>query len=227
MRHPFLQPAGGISLLAIVALLGASSRLLPAAPTASEDYVPLEGTSTQQKLVDQQKPLGPAVSEYAPISYFESNCARCHGAYGSFYGEGFGKNLTDSKLRQVVHDMAAGPGNAPVTEPQLDALTAYHRSMIDGKPFLIINAADEAQDGSRTLKGETTPESQISLRWEGGTATAAVQDFTWSAKLPVNIDWSKVEVVARKGEAQTVLNLGESEYSHRESLDKAQSATEN
>ncbi len=224
MKHRFLQPAGGISLLAVVTLLGASSRLLPAAPTTSESYIPLEGTSTQQEVAGQQKPSGPAVSEFAPMSYFESNCARCHGAYGSFYGEGFGKNLTDGKLRQVVHDMAAGPGNAPVTEPQLDALTAYHRSMINGKPFLIINAADEAQDGSRTLKGETTPESQISLRWEGGTATATVQDFTWSAKLPVSIDWSKVEVVARKGEAQTVLKPEQSEYSHRESLDKPEGA---
>jgi hypothetical protein len=51
-------------------------------------------------------------------------------------------------------------------------------------------------------------------------AAATVQDFTWSAKLPANVDWSKVEMVSKKGEVQTVLKPGESEYSHRESLDK-------
>jgi mono/diheme cytochrome c family protein len=135
MKKQILQSAGGVSFLAVVTLLGVSSRLLTAAPTKSEIYIPLQATSTQQADASPQKPSGPAVSEFAPMAYFESNCARCHGAYGSFYGEGFGKNLTDSKLRQVVHDMAAGPGNAPVTEPQLDALTAYHRSMINGNRF--------------------------------------------------------------------------------------------
>jgi hypothetical protein len=225
MKHSFSQSTGGISLLAMTALLGACSRLLPASPMASKHYIPLQDTvNTQQNAAEQQKTSTAVVSEFTPISYFESNCARCHGAYGSFYGEGFGKNLTDSKLRQVVHDMAAGPGNAPVTDPQLDALTAYHRSMINGKPFVIVNAANKG-DGSRTLQGETTPEAQISVQWEGGSTAATVQGFTWSAKLPATIDWSKVEIVSKKGEMQTVLKPGESEYSHRAPLETSDHAT--
>jgi mono/diheme cytochrome c family protein len=227
MKHQFLQSRGGVSLLAVATLLAACSRLLPAAPADSVSYIALSaGASTGETASQQQKPAGVALSEFAPMSYFESNCARCHGSYGSFYGEGFGQELNDSKLRQVVHDMAAGPGNAPVTEPQLDALTAYHRSLIDGKPFLIINAVRDEKDAARTLQGETTPESQLSVRWEGGTAAATVEGYTWTARLPANVDWSKVEIVAKKGDTQTVLKAGESEYSHRAPLDKIDDATQ-
>ncbi|HEX8236235.1 MAG TPA: hypothetical protein VF600_09790 [Abditibacteriaceae bacterium] len=225
MKHQFLQSRGGVPFLAVATLLAACSRLLLAAPTASESYIALEAGASTQENAAQQHSAGVAVSEFAPMSYFENNCARCHGSYGSFYGEGFGKGLSDSKLRQVVHDMAAGPGNAPVTEPQLDALTAYHRSLIDGKPFLIINAAREEENAPRTLQGETTPDSQISVRWQGGSAAATVEGYTWTAKLPAEIDWSKVEIVAQKSETQTTLKAGESEYSHRAPLDKNDDAT--
>jgi mono/diheme cytochrome c family protein len=226
MKYQFLQSSAGVTLLAGAILIGACSRLVPAAPASGKNYIPLTSTpSTQQTSAQQEKPSGAAVSEFAPISYFESNCARCHGAYGAFYGEGFGQGLTDNKLRQAVHDMAAGPGNAPISEPQLDALTAYHRSLIDGKPFLIINAARAEKDASHTLQGETTPETKISLQWEGGTADATVEGYTWSAKLPATIDWSKVEIISKKGDAQTVLKPGENEYSHRASLDKTDSAS--
>jgi hypothetical protein len=161
------------------------------------------------------------------MSYFESNCARCHGAYGSFYGEGFGKNLTDSKLRQVVHDMAAGPGNAPVTEPQLDALTAYHRSMINGKPFLIVNAVGR---GTRWFahverRNDARVANQFTVGRRHGHSNGARLHL--ERETAAKVDWSKVEIIAKKGEAQTVLKPGESEYSHRQSLDKTESATAN
>jgi hypothetical protein len=203
MKYQFLQSSAGVTLLAGAILIGACSRLVPAAPASGKNYIPLTSTpSTQQTSAQQEKPSGAAVSEFAPISYFESNCARCHGAYGAFYGEGFGQGLTDNKLRQAVHDMAAGPGNAPISEPQLDALTAYHRSLIDGKPFLYHQRGARRKRCVTHTARRNYPETKISLQWEGGTADATVEGYTWSAKLPATIDWSKVKIISKKGDAQ-------------------------
>jgi hypothetical protein len=159
-----------------------------------------------------------AISDFAPLAYFSSNCARCHGAYGSFYGAEFGRNLTEAKLRQVVHDMAAGPGNAPLDEAQLDVQIAYHRSLIDKKPFIVVTGATPEQDGSTTLRGETSPDSAVTLRWEGGAAPAKVEGDAWRATLPARVDIGKVKLVAVKGDVHTTLDPEESAYSHRTPL---------
>jgi hypothetical protein len=172
----------------------------------------------------QATPAKVEVSQFAPLAYFSSNCARCHGAYGSFYGAEFGRNLTDAKLRQVVHDMAAGPGNAPLEEAQLDVLVAYHRSLIDKKPFLVVNAATAELDGSTLLRGETSPDSTVTLRWEGGSAPAMVEGDTWRATLPAKASINKAEVVAKKNDLETTLEIKDGAYSHRAPLSGAAGA---
>lgn len=106
---------------------------------------------------------------FAPIAYFQQSCANCHGDYGTAYGAGFGAGLTDDALRQFVDEMAAGPGFAPLQEKQLDIQTAYHRSMIDGKPFVIAWREGEG------LRGEVTPGATVSV----GGVPATVEGHVW------------------------------------------------
>ncbi len=76
--------------------------------------------------------------DFAATTYFQDRCARCHGAYGANYNLQHMAQSSDEKLREVIAAMADGPGQAPLEARQLEAQTAYHRSMMDGKPFLIL-----------------------------------------------------------------------------------------
>jgi hypothetical protein len=63
----------------------------------------------------------PKSTAFGALDYFQAKCARCHGDYGLFYGETFGKNLDDTKMHAVVRDMAAGPAQAPLETKNLSS----------------------------------------------------------------------------------------------------------
>ena len=146
---------------------------------------------------------------FKPIDYFDQNCSRCHGPYGSFYGNEFGRGLTDQKLREVIADMASGPGNAPLGEAELDVQAAYHRSLLDRRPFVVVNAI-EGNDDRVTMSGEVSPNSVVFV----GADRANVKGHAWDVVLPPTVEPSRVviNVVGKSG--STSLSLGESPYSH-------------
>ena len=146
---------------------------------------------------------------FKPIEYFDQNCSRCHGPYGSFYGDAFGRGLTDEKLRHVIADMAAGPGNAPLGEAELEVQTAYHRSLLDRRPFVVVNAI-EANGDRVTMAGEVSPDSVVFV----GADRANVKGHAWDVVLPPTVEPSRVVLRVAGKSGSTSLSLGESAYSH-------------
>jgi hypothetical protein len=106
---------------------------------------------------------------FSPIAYFEASCARCHGSYGRAYGEEFGKNLDERALFRFVKEMTEGPADEPLDGADLESLVAYHRSLIDGRPFVFVSrhADDE-------VVGEVTPGATVRIIAKGGAAIEAV-----------------------------------------------------
>ena len=150
---------------------------------------------------------------FAPMAYFAQNCARCHGPNGSFYGANFGKALTDDKLHTVVHDMAAGPGNAPIKDRALEIEVAYHRALIAKQPFIVLTEVTE-KDGIKTLHGEVSPESTIQLVVNQKQVLVSVEDAAWTAVLPRDAVIPNGVLTVTKDAVTTVLQLKVGMWSH-------------
>ena len=73
--------------------------------------------------------------------------------------------------------MAAGPSQAPLEGRALEVQVAYHRSLIDGRPFLTVF---RDADG---LAGEVTPGSRVLLIVEGREQAAQVEEHRWKSSL--------------------------------------------
>ena len=116
--------------------------------------------------------------EMGPFTYFDQNCARCHGPMGSFYGENFGANLTDEQLRRVVKEMADGPGNAPIDGLALEAQIGFHRALVKKEPFIVV-----LEKHGSDLSGEITPGSQLETDTPQPTK-AKITENQWVLTLP-------------------------------------------
>ena len=144
---------------------------------------------------------------FAPLDYFDANCTRCHGPYGSFYGAEFGKNLKDdAALRHIVKEMAEGPGNAPLNHKDLETLTDFHRALRDGKPYLVLVATEKNEVGI-TLRGEATPESKVTL--EDGTQIVEVtlEGHKWDVSVPTGFEVGKAKLRAVKDGKESLVDL--------------------
>ena len=124
----------------------------------------------------QSRGLDPEQLDFArrPISYFNARCGSCHGNYGSFWGEGFAAALDEQGLREVVDEMAAGPAQAPLEGLALEVQVAYHRSLVDQKPFVT------AYVENGKLAGEAAPGSTVSLMVDGQERPATLTKHSWS-----------------------------------------------
>lgn len=132
----------------------------------------------------------PQTTNFAPLDYFNDKCARCHGNYGSFYGPNFGKGKTDAELAKVVKDMCEGPAQAPISDHDLEVLTAWHRALRDGKPFVASVRFDNG-----VLSGEASPSSSVSLTTTTGEkAGVPLNGHKWSAGLPEGVQLKQIHV---------------------------------
>lgn len=151
----------------------------------------------------------PKSSNFAPLDYFDANCARCHGPNGSFYGANFAKNLKDdAALRHVVQEMAEGPGNAPLSEADLEVLTDFHRSLRDGKPYLVLVSVQKSEK-CLVLRGEATPDATISLENGKEVLPVKLEGHSWSVSLPADFKFEKASLRAVKDgkESRVALQL--------------------
>lgn len=124
--------------------------------------------------------------DFKPIGYFNDRCGSCHGDYGSFWGDDFVRDLDDAALRAVVKEMAEGPAQAPLEDQPLAALVAYHRSLADGAPYLILT-----QHGNDQIAGEVTPGATVVIQSGNQTIPANVDQHSWSATVQEMADgWS-------------------------------------
>ena len=140
----------------------------------------------------------PATTGFAPLDYFEEECASCHGAYGSFYGADFGKNLDDKALHEVVESMTAGPAQAPLETRDLEVLTAYHRALRDKKPFLVLVETKE-ENGQRIWRGEVSPDATLTANG----APVVLNGHRFEVKLPTE---QALELEAKRGDASVKLS---------------------
>ena len=136
----------------------------------------------------------PRVTHFAPLGYFNEKCARCHGQFGSFYGEDFGQGKTDAELRQSVDAMCQGPAQAPLEAHDLDVLTAWHKSLRDGKPFVALVAAKAAGAGFE-LQGEISPGASLEVNGK----KVEVEGAKWTAR----VGQGAVKLRARQGDEVT------------------------
>ncbi len=141
---------------------------------------------------------------FKPLDYFQNNCARCHGDYGTAYGSEFAKNITDEQLQTFVRDMAEGPAQAPLGDADLASETDFHRALRDGRPF---GAAVTWKDG--VLSGEATPGSLITLEIEGQTQNIPLKGNSWSVKVPSPLSWKTAKLRLSRVGKETVIPLAE------------------
>ena len=135
---------------------------------------------------------------FQPIGYFNDRCGSCHGNYGAFWGEGFARHLDDAALREMVREMTEGPAQAPLDPQPLGALIAYHRSLADGTPFILISRRDGG-----VLAGEVTPGATVIARSGERTIAATVDGHSWTLTLDeIDSDWT---IVATRGQQTTRL----------------------
>lgn len=114
-----------------------------------------------------------------PIAFFDQACARCHGPFGSFYGDAFAALNTDRSLHGVVLEMVEGPANAHLDDKSLFAQVAFHRSLRDGTPFGVVTKLTEDE-----IAGEMTPGTRVSVVTASGVIEAEMGEATWRAALP-------------------------------------------
>jgi mono/diheme cytochrome c family protein len=166
---------------------------------------------------------GEHVPAFAPISYFNTSCASCHGPYGAAYGPAFGRGLSDKSLREKVEEMVFGPSQSSLGPAELDRLTAYHRSMIQRSPFVAIVERTETR-----LAGEVTPGSTVRVRVGERELQAGVRGHEWSLDLPAPLGGATPTVVAVGPAAGadgrplvTTLDLARGSWSHADPLTEA------
>jgi hypothetical protein len=196
-------------LLTQVAVLAAAACL--SACEGDSPPAPLERRTGSNASVAMVEPL-----EFRPISYFQANCAMCHGDYGPYLGAEMGQRHDDRMLRRTLDDMAFGPANAPIEEHELDILLAWHRSLIDGRPFVILNqvTTDEDDGAWVRLSGETFPGTRITIQHPAGEVAAEVDRHRWHAMLPAGTSPQSIVLHAQRGQAQTILDLSQAAHSH-------------
>ncbi len=136
-------------------------------------------------------------TSFAPLAYFDQNCARCHGENGSFYGDTFAQGQSDAQLREAITEMAEGPGQAPLNAAQLDAVAAWHRALRDKKPFVVVVKSEKVEAGVQ-LSGEVSSGATLQINGED----VEVKGTQWT----FCVEPGAVQLRATKGEVTTELD---------------------
>lgn len=122
--------------------------------------------------------------KFAPMEYFENQCAHCHGPYGTMYGPRTPEFDGDAALLAKILSMSRNQGQSPVTDAQAHVLLAYERSMATegGQKGTLFAAVVELK--GQVLLGEVTPEAEVRLLLRDGTEhPAAVDGHQWRVDL--------------------------------------------
>ena len=109
------------------------------------------------------------------ISLYDNACVRCHGPGGSFYGSDLGKGKSAAHLRKMVWEMCIAQGGLTVSQREVDAMTAYHRSIMQNEPFIEITALT-----STKLSGEATPGTTLQLQTGTKIVAIPLTDNCWT-----------------------------------------------
>lgn len=134
------------------------------------------------------------------ISLYDKACVRCHGPGGSFYGSDLGKGKTAAQLRKMVWEMCIAQGGLTVSQREVDAMTAYHRSIMYTEPYIEVIAVTES-----SVTGEATPGTVLELRVGSKVLPVALTETRWN----VLMDASKpATIIATRNGKTTRLPVG-------------------
>ncbi len=182
-----------------------SGGLLACVNIASDEHSHVEiiKSSPQQVPIDDM--------QKGPIALFEDACARCHGPFGSFYGEEFAK-LEDEHLEEVIFDMMIGPSQLDVTDTEIEAMTDYHRALNDERMFVSINNGKSLkQSEAKSIKGDKSPSSNVLLKKQGITYQPKENLFTWELKKALSPPF---EVIVKKEKKQESFHFPHRQWNH-------------
>lgn len=99
----------------------------------------------------------------SPVDTFEKYCSRCHGYEGADYEKEF-EELTEEKLKNFVEDMMFGPAALNPTVMEIEAMTAYNKSIQYKKPFAaVLNSKSFLEGKEKNLVINFSPGSEISI----------------------------------------------------------------
>ena len=112
------------------------------------------------------------------ISLYDKACVRCHGPGGSFYGSDLGKGKTAAQLRKMVWEMCIAQGGLTVSQREVDAMTAYHRSIMYTEPYIEIIAVSPT-----AVSGEATPGTTIELQVGTRVLPITLTENRWNVLL--------------------------------------------
>ena len=184
------------------------SETAPAQGAAPPAPVPV--TSPAQTPVPTAAQPSPTIARASPVfralDYFQNQCARCHGNYGSAYQPGAKANMSDASLRQKVRSMAEGPGQASLTdEAQLDLVLAFECALRDAQPF----AAVSAWTKEGWLIGEALPGSKVWIENGGRTLEVPMAGHSWQVQLPLNTTATTAQLHIQRDGQKIVISLKE------------------
>ena len=166
---------------------------LPLLGSRERPYLPLQSPVAQAVPETPEVKPGLKPLDFAPLSYYAGACARCHGDNGANYGDLL-HNKSDAQLHEGIDMMAKGPGQSPLDEPQLAIVTAWHRALVEGKPFAHLAKIER---GDKTLlSGEATPGSKVVLKSGGSQLEAAREGTGWKIEAPKDLDLETAELSA-------------------------------
>lgn len=160
-------------VLALGVLLGVCTACSP-----SDSSEPASGRTPPKMSLQEPKETEPVQPEQTestvvdltlpPISTFEAKCAICHGHQASLHLDRFAA-LGDTELHGMVDQMMRGPGMLKPTDPDVEAMVAYHRALAKREPFAAVINAKSFSDGETTeLLIEAAPEAILKAT-EGDT----------------------------------------------------------
>lgn len=196
MRTPVLIALPVFLILApLISREPRERKYLPLAPP--EVSAPAEPAGAQD--TEEEAPAKPKLEalDFAPLSYYEGACARCHGNNGANYGDLL-KGKSDAQLHDGIHAMAAGPGQSPLDDKQVGVMTRWHRALIDGEPFVHLAKIEQRAGDKTILSGEATLGAKVFLK-SGEQQLEATRDGAgWKIEAPAELDVEEVELLAEK-----------------------------
>ncbi|MEI8195076.1 MAG: hypothetical protein WCI73_04125 [Phycisphaerae bacterium] len=162
--------------------------------------VSAEGAGTPATPVTAAPALQP--TGFGATTYFAQHCARCHGPEGQFWGERYGRNLPPPQLVEKIRMMAAGPGQAPVTDPQLATLTTFLQTIVARQPYAEVVTVN-AQGADVTITGEAANDVTIQVEAGGKKYPVEVIDNVWTMHL-TGVPTNTIRVIATKAKMEVM-----------------------
>jgi mono/diheme cytochrome c family protein len=112
---------------------------------------------------------------FAPISYFQQQCASCHGDHAAELDPASLRGRDEDSLADVVRDMTEGMGGAPLEGRDLEILVAFHRAYRDGESFVAVESATAS-----SVQGDVRPGSSVVALVGGDEVPASVESHRFT-----------------------------------------------